>query len=385
MTGVPDDAAFGSGPLYSSSNGGDDSPAQLGLAELALVWSGERFAVTAGRQAFVDGAGKASGVALVDAARARRLADRLVGTLEFPNVARRFDGVSGRVELGAAGRLEAYALRPLAGAFHYDDAFDQLDVDLAGIGLTSPFGGWLPSAEARLFAIAYRDERRVARSAAGGDLEIDTFGGSLLAGGPAWDALVWLAVQSGDYGALDHSAEAVVAEVGRKLGGAAAAPSLHLGFEQASGGGGAGEHGSFFNLLPTNHKFYGALDYLAFSNLRDVWLELRAKPAARLSLVAALHDFALVDAGDAWYGGSGAFSERELGYVARRSAGGRYRSTELARELDLTLVWSARPDLDLKLESGYWAGGAAAEQFAADEADGAWIALEAAWKLAPRP
>jgi hypothetical protein len=385
MAGVPDDAAFGSAPLYSGSNGGDDAPEQVGLAELAAIWKGPRVEVVLGRQAFVDGAGPSAGGALVDAARQRRIADRLIGPLEFPNVGRRFDGVVVRADAGAAGRLELHALRALAGAFHYEDAFEQLDVDLAGASLASPFGGWIPAAQVRLFVLAYRDEREVARRSAGGELEIDTAGASLLAGGPAWDALLWGAVQSGDYGARDHSAEAVIAGLGRRLGGEGA-PSLHLGFEQASGGGGE-EHGAFFNLLPTNHKFYGALDYLAFSNLRDLFLELRAKPATSLSLVVALHDFRLVDRGDAWYGGSGAFSERELGFVSRVPAEGRYLDSELARELDLTLTWATRPELELKLESGWWEGGPAAEQFARAEADGAWVALEASWKpkLASRP
>jgi hypothetical protein len=384
MAGVPEDAAFGSGPVYLSTNAGDTSPAQAGLLELSFTWREPAFSLTAGRQAFAEGAAPAVGAALPDGVRARRLADRLIGNLDFPNVGRRFDGAILRATPAGAGRFELFALRPLAGAFHYRDAFDRLDVDLVGGSWASGFGAWIPHAELRLFAHGYRDDRPVARTAVGGELGIDTFGASLLAGDAEWSALAWLALQRGDWGPRDHRADAWIVELGRRFAGMPGAPSFHLGWEQASGGGAGGDHETFFNLLPTNHKFYGALDYLAFSNLRDLYLEARWKAAPTVQLAAALHDFALVDRADSWYGGSGAMSDREFGYVARRPTSGAFASRELARELDFTAAWAVRPNLELKLESGLWFGGRAAEEFARADADGAWLGLEATWRLPPR-
>jgi hypothetical protein len=381
MRGVPENAAFGAGPVYFTTNGGDTSPAGIGLAELAFTWREPSFELTVGRQGFAEGVGAPTGIAHLDGVAHRRLAERLIGNLDFPNVGRRFDGVLARSGVAGVGRFEIFAFRPLAGAFHYDDAFDRLDVELFGVNLASPYGGWLPRTQVRVFALGYRDDRPAARAVAGGRLEIDTLGGSLLTGSESWNLLVWSALQRGDWGARTHSADALVLELGRRFAGIRGAPSIHLGYERASGGDRQARHGAFFNLLPTNHKFYGALDYLAFSNLRDLFLEGRVALSPRVRLQAALHDFALVDRGDAWYGGSGAMSARELGYVARRPAGGRYDASDLGRELDLTLFWTLSPALELKLESGVWRGGAAAEQFARADADGAWLALEATWRL----
>ncbi|HEX9800618.1 MAG TPA: alginate export family protein [Thermoanaerobaculia bacterium] len=385
MAGVPDDAVFGSGPVYSSTNGGDGSPSQAGLLELSFTWREPSFELSVGRQAFADGAAPPVGAALPDGVRARRLADRLIGNLDFPNVGRRFDGAVFRSGLAGVGRLELFALRPLAGAFNYRDAFDRLDVDLAGGSFASPFGGWIPRSEVRLFAQGYRDDRPVARNAVGGELAIDTFGASLLAGTADWDVLAWYALQRGEWGARDHRADAWIVEAGWRFAAVPGSPSFHLGYEQASGGGPGGDHETFFNLLPTNHKFYGALDYLAFSNVRDLYLEARWSAGKHVKLSAALHDFSLVDRADAWYGGSGAMSDLEFGYAARRPAGGVFAASDLARELDFTAAWALRPNLEIKLESGRWAGSAAAEQFAPADADGAWLGLEATWRLPSRP
>ncbi|KAB2958473.1 MAG: hypothetical protein F9K16_13325 [Thermoanaerobaculia bacterium] len=381
MSTLPDDAAFGSGPTYLSTNGGDRDPAHLGLAELALSWKRDDLTVTVGRQGYADGLEALPGVPLLDGVARRKLGERLVGSFDFPNVGRRYDGARLGVDLAGAARLETFALRLLAGGFHYDDAFEPLDVELAGVAVASPLGGWLPRTQLRAFAIAYRDDRRLTRESLGADVEVVTLGGSALAGTADWDLLAWLALQRGDFGRDDHRAWATVLEAGRRFAGLPGAPSFHLGFERASGGGGGGDHQAFFNLLPTNHKFYGALDSSAFSNLADLYLEGRWVPAPGWTLALALHDLRLVDRGDAWYAGSGAFSDREFGYAARRPASGRFASRDLGRELDLAATRALGHGLEAKLEAGWLAGGdAAAEILAADE-DGGWLALELTWKL----
>ncbi|MEO7795105.1 MAG: alginate export family protein, partial [Thermoanaerobaculia bacterium] len=135
------------------------------------------------------------------------------------------------------------------------------------------------------------------------------------------------------------------------------------------------------NLLPTNHKFYGALDYTAFSNLNDLYLEGRWSPTKTLALSAAVHDFRLIDRDGPWVGGSGPFSDRELGYVFRRPAGGRFQSNEIGRELDFAAIWSLPPGMQLKFEGGIFRGGAAAREVLALESDGSWASLEFTYKL----
>jgi hypothetical protein len=78
------------------------------------------------------------------------------------------------------------------------------------------------------------------------------------------DAVLWGAGQLGDYNDLDHRAGAVIAELGYQLPELFAKPWLRVGVNAASGDGdpGDGDHHTFFNLLPTNHIYYGFADQL---------------------------------------------------------------------------------------------------------------------------
>lgn len=380
-TTLPDNAAFGGGQTYFNTNGGDRTPYQVDVAELAFVYKTKSFTLAAGRQGFAEGAGPATGVPQLDFVRTRRLAERLIGNLDFANVGRRFDGLTASAGFGGAGSLELFALRPLAGAFNYEQAFEGLDIDIYGASWASPHGGWLPRSTFRFFAQTYDDSRDIAVTSAGGEIELATYGGSILVGDKSWSLLFWGALQSGDYGRRGQAASAVIADAGYRWLGAGGEPSLHLVWERASGGGASGDNGNFFNLLPTNHKFYGALDYTAFSNLSDLYLEGRWSPVKELALSAAFHDFRLIDREGPWVGGSGAFSDRELGYQLRRPASGRFDSSAIGRELDFAATWSLPRKMQLKFEGGLFWGGDAASEVLTVEADGSWASLEFTFKL----
>ena len=95
----------------------------------------------------------------------------------------------------------------------------------------------------------------------------------------------------------------------------------------------------------------------------------------------ALHEFRLVDRDGPWVGGSGAFSDRELGYQLRRPASGPFVSSAIGRELDLTATWSLPRKQQLKFEGGLFRGGDAASEVLAVEEDGSWASLEWTFKL----
>jgi hypothetical protein len=377
--GVPDNAAFGAGQNIFNTNQGDTSPEQIGIAELALLWKAESFTLAVGRQGWADGGGPETKVANLDFVRSRRMAERLLGNLEFANIARRFDGVTFAGKPGAAGVFEAFALRPLAGALNYDQAFEQLDIDTFGASWATPYDDWIPKSTLRLFAQSYRDEREVALSSLGDEISIETYGGSFLAGGPSWDLLAWGAVQRGDYGARTHSAWAAVAEAGYRFTGVHGEPSVHLVWEKASGGESASENENFWNGLPTNHRYYDLLDYFAFSNLQDFFVETRWSPAKGVSLSLMLHDFRLSDRSGPWVSGSGPFSDRELGFASRRPASGHFASSDLGRELDLATSWTFATRFTLKVEAGRFVGGDAAEEAFPAAANGSWAGVELNW------
>lgn len=381
VTGIPDNPAFAAGSNYLSANDGDTDPSQVGIAELNAQYTQGGFKAVVGRQVFGDGFEAPAGVAHLDAMKRRLLADRLVGVSDWTNVGRRFDGVSAGYGKGG-GHLAVFGLRPLAGGFDHENAFEQFDdLSVYGLTLTGRHGAWIPGSEVRLFAVQYEDSRRVARDLAGDDLSLTTAGASLLAGGAAGHLLAWGALQTGDWGTADQEAWAFIVNVGRNFTNLPGKPMVHLGWEQSSGDASpGGDHETFFNVLPTNHKYYGIMDYVDFPNLRDLYMETVLTVGGKGALRLALHDFSLTERADAWYGGSGAFEEESFGYATRIPDSGQFPSNELGRELDAELTWPLQHGLQLMVGGGYFWGGEAAEAFVTVEENGAWTFVELTWK-----
>ena len=376
--GLPENGSFGAGSTYVTANDGDTDFGVIGVAELSAIYQREGLRLVLGRQPYVDGFEVPTGAASLDRIKRARLSDRLIGTFEWPNVGRRFDGASAGYGKGG-GHVAGFALRPVTGAFEHLDAHESID-DVAVFGgtFTGKYGVWIPAAEFRAFAIQYEDDRRVAPP---GGLSITTAGGSFLWGNPRGNVLVWGALQGGDWGTADQGAWAVAVDLGRDLDGLPGKPSIHLAFEQASGDGvPGGTHESFFNVLPTNHKYYDLIDFTAFSNLRDVYLETWLSAGPKVKVRAALHDLSLVEEKDAWYGGSGAFEEESFGYTPRLPAGGVYPSKDLGRELATDVAWTIREGLQLTVGGAYFWGGGAAAAFLPVEEDGGWGYVELSWK-----
>lgn len=102
---------------------------------------------------------------------------------------------------------------------------------------------------------------------------------------------------------LDHFAYAVVAQGGYTFKDAWGTP--RLGLEYAHGSGDSDpkddKHETFENLFPTNHKFYGYMDFFSLQNLHDVRGIVQLKPHSRLSLALEGHGFWLADTHDSFY------------------------------------------------------------------------------------
>lgn len=376
LSGVPSNAGFGIGPVYLAANRGDTSPEDLSLAEFSARYQNAGLDIAAGRQRFADGIELLPGIAYLDDVQRSKLGERLLGNWDWPAAGRRWDGVTAGYRRGAA-HVSGFYLRPLQGGVNVQQAFHSFDsLEVYGATLFSPYAAWLPRSAFRLQAIHYDDERPAARASAGATLSLDTLAVSAIVGDDDDALVLWVATQSGDWGRSRQDAQAWFAGAGHRFSTTHGQPTLYLGYERASGDGAATAHGTFFNLLPTNHKFYGSMDYFAFSNLRDVYLEAAWKPAVAWRLQAGLHSFGLADPGDAWYGGSGAFDDRSLGYTARRPASGRFKSRDLGRELDLEATWSFRPGFELRGGGGLFHGGDAAREALPAESTGRWLYLE---------
>lgn len=105
----------------------------------------------------------------------------------------------------------------------------------------------------------------------------------------------------------DHEAYAFVANVGYTLAETFGTPRFAVEYAFASGDGNPGDdkHETFENLFPTNHKFYGYMDFFAWQNLHDVRGIFTIKPTSRLSVAVEGHLFWLADTADNLYNAGG--------------------------------------------------------------------------------
>jgi hypothetical protein len=93
---LPRNGSFGAGRAYFSASGGEStSPADVALAELSVRFKpSEHWSLTGGRVGLKDGLETLTGSARFDWIKRSRLSERLIGTWDWVNVGRRFDGAS---------------------------------------------------------------------------------------------------------------------------------------------------------------------------------------------------------------------------------------------------------------------------------------------------
>jgi hypothetical protein len=132
-----------------------------------------------------------------------------------------------------------------------------------------------------------------------------------------WDYSIEGAYQFGDYrdrrlGAtsayLTQNAFMAVVQGGYTFAKAWATPRIGAEYSYSSGDSNAhdGTHGTFDNLFPTNHKFYGYMDFFSLQNIQDARGIFQLKPLPRLSIALEGHGFWLADTHDNSYNVAGA-------------------------------------------------------------------------------
>jgi hypothetical protein len=106
---------------------------------------------------------------------------------------------------------------------------------------------------------------------------------------------------------IDQQAYMVIAQAGYTFADAWAKPRLGIEYAHASGDSDPhdGKHETFDNLFPTNHKFYGYMDFVSLQNIHDVRGIFQLKPHPRVSLAVEGHGFWLADTHDSFYGANG--------------------------------------------------------------------------------
>jgi hypothetical protein len=138
-----------------------------------------------------------------------------------------------------------------------------------------------------------------------------------------------------------------------------------------------GKHETFDNLFPTNHKFYGAMDFISLQNIHDLRVNSSAKPLPRLTLNADYHTFLLADTHDNFYTVGGA----RRGGIATTPGNGyginpSYDSY-VGSEVDFIASYAVNPQATLEAGYGHFFTGKYIEQSlsAVGSKDADWIYL----------
>ena len=134
-------------------------------------------------------------------------------------------------------------------------------------------------------------------------------------------------------------------------------PRIGIEYAYASGDGNPtdGKHETFENLFPTNHKFYGYMDFVSLQNIHDIRAIFQLKPTPLMSLALEGHGFCLADTSDNFYNVGGA----PRGGVAATPTGNGYGinanySSYVGSEVDVIAGYALTRFAQLELGYGHF-------------------------------
>lgn len=373
LAGLPDNAVapppqgqLGLGATYELSNQGQDASvfAKQAFVKIKNLGSAAN-SLKLGRFEFWDGSEVTPKDATLAALRRDRISHRLLGNFGFSHIGRSYDGAQ-FVRSTPGSNITVVAARPTEGVFDLDGWGEVGDVDVLYASYNKP----MPTADARLFALHYRDDRQApgsvkvdnrplpVRVADREDIGITTVGGHFLktldTGAGKVDLLAWGALQRGDWGTLDHRAHAVALEGGYQPKNVKWKPWLRLGYFRSSGDDDNtdGTHETFFQVLPTP-RIYARTPFYNLMNSNDLFASVILRPTAKLTVRADAHRLKLSEGNDLWYSGGGAYQDNSFGYAGRPAAG----NNDLATLLDISFEYAASPTRSFGFYYGHARGG----------------------------
>ena len=296
---------------------------------------------------------------------------RLVGPLEWTNLARSFD--AGRVTYKGKGwSLDGFASTVVVAE---RDRFNESDLGNAtGTGRDQVFSGLYFTTNALEFQTTDVYALGLHEDTATGDTDFVTLGTrwKSTAGrfGP-WDYDTEFAVQTGELAGRDLATFA-----GHVGGGYTIADGILKGsrfgleYNYATGDRNPTDDDTetFQNLFPTNHLFYGFMDTFAWQNMHEIACTWKATPLKNVTTRLDFHAFWLAETTDSWYRANGVTTVRPLNAAAEEAS--RFAGTEL----DFVVTWQATKHI--ALEAGYcrfFAGDYLADTGPSDDANFGYV------------
>jgi len=266
--------------------------------------------------------------------------ERLIGNADFNNVPRSFDAAKLRYEDKNLW-VDAFFSRPVVAC---DNSLNQDNEHDNFSGIYASTKALVPKQETQFYFLARNTEVTSAGYITNplaplpSPRDIYTVGGRLksLPGAlNGWDYEVEGAYQFGRFKdsntskSLNQDAFATHVAGGYTASKIPGTPRVGLEYNYASGDSNPNDntHGTFDNLFPTNHKFYGYMDFVSWQNIHDLRFTSTIKPLSKLTLNADVHGFWLADNNDSFYSVSGA--ARKTGGYGIKPAAGDFIGTEI--------------------------------------------------------
>lgn len=283
-------------------------------------------------------------------------AQRLVSPLPWGNTLRTWDGAT------AVWSQDAWSVTALATAFAPVDKTEFNDTDddqlLYGLYARNSAKGSKAGTEYYWLGTTRED---VTFNGSTGDQDRQTLGLRYWRPlGASMDAEVEGAYQLGEVGDDDVSAWMVASQLGFTPGGEGT-PRYWIGFDYASGDGEpGGDVGTFDQLYPLGHAYYGYIDAVGRQNAIDASFGASWKAMKDVTLGLGNHAFWLASKDDALYNAGGGVSR----------APGSFDSSYLGFEVDATVGW--KPERHVATLLGYshfFAGDALEDSGPSDDVD----------------
>lgn len=302
--------------------------------------------------------------------------ERLVGTFDWSNIGRVFDSVKVRYE-DSNFWLDGFVGRVL---IPYDRHFNvPNDYDFFS-GLYASTKTLVPKQETQLYLLA-RNTDAASPDAVGpsatlppnlrgaGGRDIYTVGlrvKSLPGAFKGWDYSAEVAGQFGRWKAapgtpnaglsLDHEAFALHLGGGYTFAEAWGSPRFGLEYNFASGDDNPADrkHNTFENLFPTNHKYYGYMDFVSWQNIHNPRLSASLKPSQDIQVGVDYHLFWLADVNDSFYQVNGA---PRTGAAPGSGAGYAINpgySSFVGSELDFVISYALHPNASFQIGYGHF-------------------------------
>ena len=294
--------------------------------------------------------------------------ERLIGAFEWNNLGRSFDAVKFHYNTDTWS-IEAFTssvVVPKRNVFDQSDLFDGnntgRDQIFSGIYFSST--GLIPVQTTDLYALELHEDYPV------GGTDFVTLGTRMkadpkkLAG---FDYETEMAAQTGKVKGKDLAAFAGHWGTGYNWLGSSWKPRLGLEYNYATGDSNPadGTVGTFQNLFPTNHPFYGTMDFFSWQNIHNPAVSFSVQPTEKLKVKLDYNFFWLADTHDAWYRANGVTQVRAISPKA---------SSYVGSELDLNLTWKITKNFSLGGGCGHFFDGKYAKATgASSDADFAYV------------